>query len=291
LLKFIALGEDFMGNKLPYLNIGCGTKYNEEWVNIDMYSPSTDVLKCNILKGISFPDESFEIVYHSQVLEHIPKEKVFDFVNECYRVLKHDGIIRIVVPDLENIAREYIKVLQQNISNPTRISDANYDWIMLEMYDQTVRNYSGGMMAKYLQQKYIKNEDYIFGRTGHAGRSIREDYLSGSDKSVRNKLTRDMKLLGLYGLGKKILAYINHKIMIFILGEKYRIGDFRLGGEVHMWMYDRYSLTRLLKNAGFKDIEVKNPFESNIPRWEIYELDVRDGLVYDPTSLFIEAKK
>jgi predicted SAM-dependent methyltransferase len=280
-----------MGNKLPYLNIGCGTKYNEEWVNIDMYSPSTDVLKCNILKGIPFPDESFEIVYHSQVLEHIPKEKVFDFVNECYRVLKHDGIIRIVVPDLENIAREYIKVLQQNISNPTRISDANYDWIMLEMYDQTVRNYSGGMMAKYLQQKYIKNEDYIFGRTGHAGRSIREDYLSGSDKSVRNKLARDMKLLGLYGLGKKILAYISHKIMIFILGEKYRIGDFRLGGEVHMWMYDRYSLTRLLKNAGFKDIEVKNPFESNIPRWEIYELDVRDGLVYDPTSLFIEAKK
>ncbi len=280
-----------MANKLPYLNIGCGTKYNEDWVNIDMYSPSSDVLKCNILKGIPFPDESFEIVYHSQVLEHIPKEKAFDFVKECYRVLKNDGIIRIVVPDLENIAREYINVLQQNISNPTRISDANYDWIMLEMYDQTVRNYSGGMMAKYLQQKDIINEDYIFGRTGHAGRSIREDYLSGSDKSVRNKLTRDMKLLGLYGLGKKILAYISHKIMIFILGEKYRIGDFRLGGEVHMWMYDRYSLTRLLKNAGFKDIEVKNPFESNIPRWEIYKLDVRDGLVYDPTSLFIEAKK
>jgi len=66
---------------------------------------------------------------------------------------------------------------------------------------------------------------------------------------------------------------------------------FRLGGEIHMWMYDRFSLSRLLKNSGFVNILIKNPFESEIPNWNSYELDVKEGLAYDPTSLFVEAKK
>ncbi len=58
-----------------------------------------------------------------------------------------------------------------------------------------------------------------------------------------------------------------------------------------MWMYDRFSLSRLLKKVGFEDIKIKNPFESEIPNWSDYELDVEKGNVLDQTSLFIEAKK
>jgi predicted SAM-dependent methyltransferase len=280
-----------MKDKLPYLNVGCGTKYHRDWVNIDMYAKSFDVIRHNIMKGIPYPDDYFEIVYHSQVLEHIQKDKALDFMKECHRVLKPGGMIRVVVPDLENIIDEYRNLLQRNLTDPDPLLEANYDWIMLELYDQTVRNYSGGLMTKYLRQDTVPNEQYIIDRTGYVGRSIRDEYRSGMQTSVLSKMKENIQAVGILGFAKNAIGYAKQQILCFTLGEKYRIGDFRLSGEVHMWMYDRFSLGRLLHDSGFIEIEVRNPYESSIPDWSVYELDVKDGMVYDPASLFMEARK
>ena len=272
-----------MKEKLNYLNVGCGSQYHKDRVNLDMNPDCSDVVLCNLLKGIPFPNEKFEVVYHSQVLEHFPKEKAFDFMKECHRVLKNNGIIRVVVPDLENIIDEYKIILNENIKNPSKEAEANYDWILLELYDQTVRNYSGGLMGKFLQQEKLINEQYVtdrIGYLGHSGINITLPILHDSNKI--NQLIL---------FSKKILGYAKRGIINVFLGEKNRLGKFRLGGEPHLWMYDRYSLSRLLKEAGFIDIKIKNSFESDIPNWNLYELDVKNGVAYAPASLFIEAKK
>ncbi len=276
-----------MKEKLNYLNVGCGNKYHKDWINIDMVSNSRDVIKCNLLKGIPFPDEKFEILYHSQVLEHFPKENAFDFMKECYRVLKKNGTIRVVVPDLENIVNEYKKYLDENLNNPNELSQANYDWILLEMYDQTVRNYTGGQMAKFLQQDKIVNEKYIVDRIGYIGSSNINKVKIGKIELIK----KNIKALGLLGFLVRVFGFIKSMFLNILLGKKYKIGSFRLGGEIHAWLYDKYSLSRLLKDVGFSDIKIKNAFESDIPNWNSYELDVKGELVHDPTSLFIEAKK
>lgn len=165
--------------KVNYLNVGCGDKFHTAWTNIDMYSNTPHIKACNLLKGIPFSTNSFDVVYHSQVLEHFPKEKASFFMSECFRVLKPGGIIRVVVPDLENIVNEYIKCLNENLSNPNKYSEANYDWILLELYDQTVRNHSGGQMVEFLRQPELVNEDYIVDRIGYLlGMSIRDYYVA-----------------------------------------------------------------------------------------------------------------
>ena len=275
-------------SKLNYLNVGCGNKFHEEWINVDMVSNSLHVKAYNLLKGIPLSNDQFEVIYQSQVLEHFPKEKAPDFIRECFRILKPGGIMRVVVPDLENIVNEYIKHLNENINNPSKQVEANYDWILLEMYDQTVRNYSGGQMAEFLQQPNLVNEKYIVDRIGYVGKSIRNTFLAKKDdkQSIYN-LIAVSKRAGI----KKVIRYIGKNFTNIFTSEEQKIGSFRLGGEVHMWMYDRFSLSRLLREVGFEDIEVKTPHESNIPNWDKYELDVKDGAVFDPTSLFMEARK
>jgi len=272
--------------KINYLNVGCGNKYHKDWINIDMVSDSPDVKATNLIKGIPYPDNTFDVVYHSQVLEHIPKEKALDFIKECYRVLKPGGIIRVVVPDLENIVDEYRKFLNENIDNHNDISEANYDWILLEMYDQTVRNYSGGQMAEFLKQPQLNNEKYVIDRIGYVGKNTRNRYLNGSNLSNNLKMAFSSWLQF-----NKALRFGFRKIKHLISSNSMNIGSFRLGGEIHMWMYDRYSLNRLLKNAGFDNISRKDPIMSEIPDWNLYELDVKENIVYDPTSLFMEARK
>ena len=278
-----------MKKKLNCLNLGCGTKYHKDWINIDMKANSPDVMSYNLLEGIPFPADYFDVVYHSQVLEHFSKEKAFDFVKECYRVLKKNGIIRIVVPDLENIVDEYKKHLNENLKNPSKESVANYDWIMLELFDQAVRNFSGGEWVKFLQQEKMVNEQYVLERTGYVGRTVRRDFLTGSDKTA----VRTIRTLGLRRFIKKSFGYLKQTItkLFLSLNKKYSIGNFRLRGEIHLWFYDRYSLSRILKDVGFTNVKIKNAFESDIQNWDFYELDVKDGLAYDPTSLFIEAQK
>jgi len=49
-------------------------------------------------------------------------------------------------------------------------------------------------------------------------------------------------------------------------------------GEVHRWMYDRHSLTRLLSEAGFVNIRQISNTTSRIPEWDQQNLDARsDG--------------
>src|SRR3954454_1180269 len=100
--------------KSKYLNVGCGNKFHKDWTNIDMKSGSPYVIAYNLIKGLPFDNNSFQVVYHSQVLEHIPKENAAGFIKECFRVLEPGGIIRIVLPDLENIVKEYCKYLHEN---------------------------------------------------------------------------------------------------------------------------------------------------------------------------------
>lgn len=276
---------------MKYLNIGCGKKFSEEkiWQNVDMVSHSKYVKKYNILKGLPYKNDEFAAIYHSQVLEHIPKENAANFLKECYRVLKSGGILRVVVPDLENIINEYQKFLKQNIDSPTKTSIANYDWIMIELFDQTIRSRTGGLLKEYLEQSNFDNEEYLKERMGFIGNKIVER--KSEHESSSQKIKRVIKSLGFFSFVGKILSMTKEKILGIVIGKKYRLGSFRLSGEIHYWMYDRYSLGRLLESVGFRDVKVQTAHTSDIKDWQKYELDVKDGMVYDPTSLFIEAKK
>lgn len=270
-----------------YLNVGCGQKFHSAWTNVDMRSDSPHVQAHNLLNGFPYGDNQFAVVYHSQVLEHFPKENAPRFLAECLRVLRPGGVLRVVVPDLENIVMEYLRYLKENMENPTELSEANYDWILLELFDQTVRNRSGGLMTEYLQQNHIVNEQYVVDRIGYVGRSIIAHSRQQSQGSGSGGLQYKLKK----ATPGKLIKYGVRKVRQALSSDAARIGAFRLGGEIHMWMYDRFSLPRLLAQVGFTKIEVVDAHRSRIPDWQQYQLDVKDGQVYDPTSLFVEAGK
>ena len=65
--------------QLMYLNLGCGSRFHEQWNNIDFKSNPPDVVGHNLLKGIPFENQTFEVVYHSHLLEHLKKKQAEDF--------------------------------------------------------------------------------------------------------------------------------------------------------------------------------------------------------------------
>ena len=123
-------------NRHLRLNLGCGLLTHPSWVNVDgswnarlakhrilrwalsslsilpvekaKVPWSNDIFLHDIRKPLPFPDCSADAVYASHVLEHLYREQGQQLVRESFRVLASGGIVRIVVPDLNNIVREYL---------------------------------------------------------------------------------------------------------------------------------------------------------------------------------------
>lgn len=272
---------------INYLNLGCGSTYVKGWTNIDFVSTSEEVMAYNLLRGIPHSDNSFDLVYHSHVLEHFPKAEASRFIAECYRVLNPGGVIRIAIPDLEQIALNYIKYLNESLE---KIPDADkkYEWTMLEMYDQVVREKSGGEMGAYIKDVSKNNDEFLLKRNGKE--------VEGLMNSLRNAPSAPVDSRS--GL-RKILSSIYHfnlrsSLEKIILGdnyEGYKGSQFRKQGEIHQWMYDRYSLKKMLEEIGFKNVEKRTAFTSYINNWSEFKLDGENGEVRKPDSLFIEAIK
>ena len=52
-------------------------------------------------------NETADVVYSSHTLEHSTRHEGRVFLAECFRVLKKGGIVRLVVPDLQEIIMMY----------------------------------------------------------------------------------------------------------------------------------------------------------------------------------------
>lgn len=282
--------------KKAYLNLGCGTRCHPDWVNLDIAPLAPGVIAHDLRTGLPFPDNSCEAVYHSHVLEHIPKSEARSFIRECQRVLKPGGILRVVVPDLEQICRLYLEKLKGALEG-TPGAACDYEWMLLELMDQAVRTSSGGQMRAYLDRDPIPNQEFIEARIGAEGRNLidilRRLRTSGSPgpnqpPKAKTSLARQWT--------QRLEGALKRRLVARWFGDDaakvFAIGSFRLAGEVHQWMYDRYSLGKLLMDAGLSAPSRRAATESDLPEWARFELDTNGaGVPHKPDSLYMEGRK
>lgn len=73
------------------LNLGCGYRKIDGWINIDNRPEVEPDLVCDVIEGLPFPDSHVDAVLATDFLEHIPIGKTVQVVEEIYRVLKPGG--------------------------------------------------------------------------------------------------------------------------------------------------------------------------------------------------------
>lgn len=69
--------------------------------------PST-VIHADLTRGIPYPECSVNAIYFSHVIEHIDISEIPKLFSEFMRVLKPNGTLRILTPDLFHLASTYI---------------------------------------------------------------------------------------------------------------------------------------------------------------------------------------
>lgn len=249
-------------------NFGCGKTFHAAWDNFDFQSKHPEVRTVNLLQPLALPDQSYEMVYSSHVLEHLPREMAAPILCEFKRILLPGGILRLVVPDLESIAREYLRQLEAAANEQVEARD-RHAWMCLELLDQFVRRQSGGFMARWWQSIPMPAREYVLGRMGDEAKS----WTGKVDRPGGSACTPD-------------------RIYEVPDSNRRRERRFRTSGELHQWAYDRVALKILLNSCGFAEVKTFTADESYRPDFKQYCLDTTpQGDIRKPNSLFMEAKR
>ena len=95
------------------LNLGCGKRFHKDWVNLDFVSNNPAVRAHNLLNGIPFENNSFDVVYHSHVLEHFNQVDGKKFIEEAMRIAKEQNVkkLKLNVFGKNKTSYEYFKHL------------------------------------------------------------------------------------------------------------------------------------------------------------------------------------
>lgn len=205
---------------------GCGILSADRCKRVVAMDPQ--IIRHDLRKGIPFSEGIFDAVYNSHFIEHLGKGDALPVLKECKRVLRKGGVLRMVVPDLEIQARNYISEIQRLACGETK-DLKNHQKAVHKLFDQMVLTEPGG--------------------------------------------TREQ----------------NPLVRFF---ERLLRGNTAKAGELHRWMYDKYSLKDLLLTAGFDDVLLMTPSESRIRGWKDYGLDLNaEGMPFHSDSLYMEGIK
>jgi predicted SAM-dependent methyltransferase len=279
--------EPSVHSKPIMLNLGCGSTYHEDWINLDLEPYSPTVLACDIRRGVPFESGTVDVCYSSHVLEHLRRDDAVRFIREQHRVLKRDGIIRIVVPDLERICRNYIEYLER-AAGGDRSAHFRHHYSVLELLDQAVRDRRGGELGAVWKSGSLGEADLEFVLERH-GREAVAAITGNAGGRLRRRTARDRFRQGFQQARLRISTLVVRALLGRRGVDAFREGWFRASGEVHRVMYDRLSLDRLLRSEGFEEIRVRAANDSRIPGFADYGLETVEGMERKPDSLYMEA--
>lgn len=103
--------------KYRMLEIGPGLNRLSDFETLNIIDGKDIDYICDITKSLPFKDNSFDIIYASHVLEHVPwflQKKIF---MELYRILKPHGVLEVWVPDALKIVTTVYDYETKGIDN------------------------------------------------------------------------------------------------------------------------------------------------------------------------------
>ena len=273
--------------KKLFLNVACGNIYKKSstWINLDIVSRNKHVKKFDLLKKLPFKSETIDAIYCAHFLEHVPVCKVKSFLEECFRILKNDGVLRLVLPDFEALAREYLKQIKLKNFIKSKI-------VLTLIIDQCVRKEPGGELNKFyntlLNEKYerkdeIKYLNYLNGI----------NFLEKKKKKIKKNFFFYFEII-LFLIKEKLINYWI-RLVVFFLPKVFvdQNVTFARIGELHHWIWDFNSLHDYLKNIGFNKIKklTYNRTSNKNFKLDAFDKNKRNKKTRGIESMYIEGIK
>jgi predicted SAM-dependent methyltransferase len=90
------------------INLGSGHWKFDGWVNVDLDFESRPDVCADLSGGLPFRDACADFMHTEDFIDQLDQTHACQFMRECHRILKSDGVIRVLTPDVEQLSRMYL---------------------------------------------------------------------------------------------------------------------------------------------------------------------------------------
>lgn len=123
------------------LNIGSGSRPFDEFVNLDFFRRRNQPEVMHDLRyPLPFPAERFEGVFSEHCFEHLSPLHAWQRLQDCFRILKPGGVIRLSLPSLQRVIQFYVNPKEDSYREfyafgCEAIRDLTQNWGHVSVYD------------------------------------------------------------------------------------------------------------------------------------------------------------
>jgi predicted SAM-dependent methyltransferase len=91
------------------VHFGCGYHKMDGWINVDLDASCKPDVIADLRQNLPFKSQSIDYIHSEDFVDQLELEKAYHFFEECHRILKEYGVMRVLTPDLHQFANRYIK--------------------------------------------------------------------------------------------------------------------------------------------------------------------------------------
>ncbi len=108
------------------INLGSGHFKLAGWVNVDLDPDSTPDVLADLAAALPFLSGVADFMHSEDFIDQLTLSQAAAFLRECHRILRPGGVVRILTPDVEQLARLYL-------SNPDELKALWRDNVDLDL--------------------------------------------------------------------------------------------------------------------------------------------------------------
>ncbi|CAG0965524.1 hypothetical protein BURK1_00945 [Burkholderiales bacterium] len=91
------------------VNFGSGTRPLPGWINVDLDASNRPDVVADLARPLPFADGCADAIFTEDFVNQLVPDALHAFLSECRRILKPDGVLRVLAPDLRRFARMYLE--------------------------------------------------------------------------------------------------------------------------------------------------------------------------------------
>jgi predicted SAM-dependent methyltransferase len=90
------------------INLGSGHWKLEGWVNVDIDRESDPDVCADLAGGLPFASGVAQLMHTEDFIDQLELEQAAEFLRECHRILAPGGVLRVLTPDMRQLADLYL---------------------------------------------------------------------------------------------------------------------------------------------------------------------------------------
>ena len=186
-----------------FINLGSGNSYVKNYINVDFFGNKMIDYGMDLRFPFKIESNSIDGIFSEHTFEHLSHQEVDNALGECYRILKPEAKIRIIVPDLSILIERYC---------------SNDDEWFQKWQDLVLKDPSRHYMKKYFTKMFAINftASYYHHKSCWDFESLKKvltsngfvniekcNYNLGTPELLIDSDSEDRKLVSIYIEGKK----------------------------------------------------------------------------------------